>query len=198
MRTLTGYAAVFNKPSKNLGGFVEVIAPGAFTQTITQRDVLALVSHDATRLLGRTSSGTLRLSEEDLGLRYELDLPDTTEGRDLAAMVARGDIRGSSVGWLKANAKDSWGRSEQGYAQRTVHEVSLQNVGPTPIPAYEDTESVGALALRSLAEARNLDQQTVEAAAQADRLGELIEPPVDDDDEGRAKPTPVIRHMVRR
>jgi HK97 family phage prohead protease len=197
-QTLVGYGAVFGKLSQNLGGFVEVIQPRTFAQTITQRDILALVSHDVDRLLGRTSSGTLRLSEDEIGLRYELDLPDTTEGRDLAALVARGDIKGSSVGWFTASVQDSWGRTEQGYAMRTIREVSLRDVGPTPMPAYLDTEEVGALALRSLADARQLDPEDVSAAAREDRLAELIEPTAADDNEGRATPTPVIRRLARR
>lgn len=197
-QTLVGYGAVFGKLSQNLGGFVEVIEPRTFAQTITQRDVLALVSHDTDRLLGRTSSGTLRLAEDEVGLRYELDLPDTSEGRDLAALVARGDVRGSSVGWFTASVRDSWGTTDSGYAQRTIHEVSLRDVGPTPIPAYLDTEDVGALALRSLADARHLDPVDVAAAASEGRLAELIAPTVADDDEGRAQPTPIVRRLARR
>lgn len=188
-RILVGYAAMFDKLSQNLGGFVERIDPGAFAQTITQRDVLALVSHDPDRLLGRTSSGTLRLNEDDVGLRYELDLPDTVEGRDLSALVARGDIRGSSVGWFRASVKDTWGRTDSGYTVRSIHEVSLRDVGPTPNPAYLDTEDAGALALRSFAAAHDLAPELVAEAAADDRLAELMVTP-GDDSEGRATRTP--------
>lgn len=196
---LVGHAAVFGRHSQNLGGFVEVIEPGAFAQTITQRDILALVSHDMDRLLGRTSSGTLRVAEDDIGLRYELDLPDTTEGRDLAVHVARGDVRGSSVGWFTASVKDSWGQSETGYTQRTIHEVSLRDLGPTHQPAYLDTEDIGALALRSFAAATATDYETVKAAASEDRLAELFAGTTPDELEGRENRTPpVVRHFLLR
>lgn len=187
-RTVVGYAAMFDKLSQNMGGFVERISPGAFAQTITQRDILALVSHDPDRLLGRTSSGTLRLAEDEIGLRYELDLPDTVEGRDIAALVARGDVRGSSVGWFRASVKDSWSRTESGYTLRSVDEVSLRDVGPTPNPAYLDTEDAGALALRSFAAAHDLAPELVAEAAADDRLADLMSTP-DQVIDGRAKRT---------
>ena len=90
-RTLTGYAAVFNADTR-VGDFIERIAPGAFIRSLESgRDVLALADHDPKSVLGRTSSGTLALSEDSHGLAFTLTLPDTTAGRDLAALAARGD-----------------------------------------------------------------------------------------------------------
>jgi uncharacterized protein len=80
-RKLTGYAATYNVEAR-IADFVEVIRPGAFAGSLGQ-DILALVDHNPTRLLARTKSGTLRLSEDDKGLRFELDVPDTSDGRDI-------------------------------------------------------------------------------------------------------------------
>jgi HK97 family phage prohead protease len=91
-----GYGAVFNKLSQNLGGLVERVAPGAFTKTIAEADIRALFNHDPNYLLGRSAAGTLRLSEDGTGLPYEIDLPDTMAGRDVATMLERRDITGSS------------------------------------------------------------------------------------------------------
>jgi HK97 family phage prohead protease len=92
VRTASGYAAMFNSETEIAGAFREVIAPGAFAETLKSADVRALVDHDTGRVIGRMSAGTLRLSEDATGLRAEIDLPDTTEGRDLAVLLERGDI----------------------------------------------------------------------------------------------------------
>ena len=76
--TAIGYASVFDSLSQNLGGFVERVAPGAFRSTLNQADVRALFNHEPDHLLGRSGNGTLRLSEDERGLRYEVDLPATT------------------------------------------------------------------------------------------------------------------------
>ncbi|MDO9713826.1 HK97 family phage prohead protease [Paracraurococcus lichenis] len=112
-RRLEGYAAAFNSPA-NIGGFTEVVLPGAFAATLTaRRDVLALVDHDPSRLLARTGSGTLRLAEDARGLRFELDVPDTGLGRDVLALAERGDLGGMSFGfrvvderWPAANRRE--------------------------------------------------------------------------------------------
>ena len=94
---IAGYAAVFNMRSDLLGGFfVELIAPGAFDDVLAQ-DTRGLFNHDPNFLLGRTVSGTLRLSVDERGLSYEIDTPDTLTIRDLVvAPIARGDMSGSS------------------------------------------------------------------------------------------------------
>src|ERR1700678_1895575 len=123
-RTLTGYAAVYNSRSEDLGGFVETINPGAFTRALRDKqDVVALSEHDAKKgLLGRSSSGTLRLSEDSRGLRCEIDLPNTNLGNDIAESVSRGDIRGMSFGFVaKDQAWDNQGKT----TVRTLKDVDL-------------------------------------------------------------------------
>ncbi len=94
-KRISGYAAVYNSPSCDLGGFTEVIAPGAFDRCLgTNPDVACLHEHDRRQgLLGRTTSGTLRLSSDSLGLRFETDLPNTTLGNDVAESISRRSIR---------------------------------------------------------------------------------------------------------
>lgn len=140
---LVGYAAVFNRSSLDLGGFTEEIAPGAFRATIAADDVRALVDHDPSRIIGRMSAGTLRLSEDEQGLRMEIDIPNTTVGRDLRESVTRGDIRGASFGFRTIS--DEW-RMKDGLPHRILQEAKLRDVGPVTFPAYPDTQ----VAMRSL------------------------------------------------
>ena len=95
-RKLEGYAAVFNQSTRILD-FTETIAPGAFTDTLREnKDTLALVDHDASKLLGRTAAGTLKLSQDSKGLAFQIDTPDTTLAKDMLALAERGDIGGAS------------------------------------------------------------------------------------------------------
>jgi len=145
-RTLVGYAAIWNSDTTIGDYFVERIAPGAFTKAI-RGDILALVNHDSGRVVGRTKSGTLRLTEDDRGLAVEIDVPDTTDGNDLWKLVERGDISGMSFAFRAT--KQEWDESGE-MPHRTVIEAELYEVTATPIPAYPDT----TLAKRSLESAR--------------------------------------------
>ena len=93
---IVGYAATFNQSAEIGGYFTEVIAPGAFADAIAKDDVRAVFNHDENLVLGRTKSGTLRLFEDAIGLRYEIDPPDTQTARDLIESMRRGDISQSS------------------------------------------------------------------------------------------------------
>ncbi|GJD99479.1 HK97 family phage prohead protease [Methylobacterium isbiliense] len=110
-RRLTGLAAVFGVEARiadpSRGAIRERIAPGAFTASLAG-DVLALRDHDARRVLGRTKSGTLRLREDARGLAFELDLPDTSEGRDVLVMAERGDLGGMSFGFSVRPGGEVW------------------------------------------------------------------------------------------
>lgn len=142
-RRATGYAARFNSRSHDLGGFVEVIEPGAFAESLaTSRDIIATFNHDETRLLGRTSSGTLHVYEDERGLGYDLDLPDTTVGRDVAELLSRGDLTGSSFRF-RPQVVD-WDTTESGYPLRRVVTASLVELGPVTMPAYQESTAMGA------------------------------------------------------
>lgn len=145
-RTVAGYAALFNSEADIGGAFREVIAPGAFAGTLGS-DIRALVDHDSGRVIGRSTAGTLRLNEDDKGLAVEIDLPDTTDGRDLAVSLERGDISGMSFGFRVT--KDTWDETGD-MPMRTIQAVDLFEVSAVAFPAYDDT----SLALRSLENAK--------------------------------------------
>ncbi|NZD50532.1 HK97 family phage prohead protease [Rhizobium leguminosarum] len=141
-RTLIGYAAKFERLAMIGSYFKEQIAPGAFTAAIGG-DIRALVDHDPGRVIGRTKSGTLRLAEDGVGLRVEIDVPDTTDGNDLWVLVERGDISGMSFGFRVL--KETWDETGD-VPVRTIQAVELFEVSAVAWPAYEDT----TIGLRSL------------------------------------------------
>lgn len=144
---LVGYAAKFDTLSQNLGGFVETIAPGAFDKSIADNvRVMCRYNHDDAALLGTTEARTLTLSIDDVGLFYDVTLPETTWGRDCATLAARQDLRYSSFAFYCV--EDDWGFTEQGFPLRTVIRAQLADVAPVNSPAYLDT----SVAKRSLAE----------------------------------------------
>jgi HK97 family phage prohead protease len=136
-----GYAAVFNAPSNDLGGFIEIVRPGAFMRSLqsNRTDPLALVHHMPHLVLGRRSAGTLRVAEDGKGLSFEVDLPDTQTARDVAVSVERGDIRGASFAFSVAENGDKW-ESHGGQITRELLDVNLHEITITPTPAYPDTE----------------------------------------------------------
>ncbi len=159
-RTLVGYGAVFGKPSQDLGGFTEVIEPEAFNRTLGHGgDVLCCVNHDPNQLLGRSMSGTLKLSVDDVGVRYEVQVPDTSVGRDALAMAERGDLFGSSFSFAVKASGERW-ENVDGRNVRYLTEVALYELGPVVSPAYLDT----TVAARSMAS--YVDRAAADAAAE--------------------------------
>ena len=117
-RTVEGYASVFNSMSEDLG-FREVILPGAFSDVL-DNDVRALYNHDSNYLLARTTSGTLELKEDDKGLYYRFEMPNTSYGNDMLELFRRGDLTQSSFGFTVE--KDNW-RMEDGQQVRYIERV---------------------------------------------------------------------------
>lgn len=144
--TVVGYAALFGSHTIIGDTYREVIARGAFAETI-KGDVRALFNHDSGRVLGRTVAKTLRLAEDATGLATEIDLPDTTDGRDVATLIERGDISGMSFGFNVT--KQTWDETGD-MPTRTIEAVDLREVSPVTFPQYTDT----SIALRSLDAAR--------------------------------------------
>jgi HK97 family phage prohead protease len=139
-RKIVGYAAVFNSTT-DLGYFEERIKPGAFRRPIKeQQDVRALWNHDANFVLGRTKSGTLRLIEDEVGLRIEIDPPATQTARDLVESIRRGDVDQMSFAFIAV--KESWTDRQGMLPLRELEDVDLFDVSPVTYPAYQAT-SVG-------------------------------------------------------
>lgn len=143
--TLAGHAAVFGQTAQIRGGY-EAVAPEAFDAVLKRGDdVVALRDHDPALLLGRLSSGTLRVRTDDVGLAFEVDLPDTAYARDVRELVRRGDLRGASFGFVPGT--DVLGHAPDGKQLRTHTSVArLLDVSVVALPAYEGTDVV----LRSL------------------------------------------------
>jgi len=136
--TIRGYAAVYNSDSEWMGGFYEQIATGAFDE-VMDNDTRAYFNHDENLLLGRVSSGTLRLGSDERGLYYEVDLPNTSYANDLVELMKRGDVNQSSFAFLID--RDRW-EERDGKTYRIIEKVSrLLDVSPVAQPAYPDATS---------------------------------------------------------
>ena len=145
-----GYAAVYESPSNPIpsktGSFIERIARGAFRSILqTKPDCVMLLNHDQTKILGRTTSGTLVLNDDSRGLKFDCLLPPTQTGADIHAMVKRGDLNGCSFAFTVD--EDEWSEEKSvidravTYAKRVIKSFkSLVDVSLVTQPAYPGTE----------------------------------------------------------
>lgn len=155
---IIGYAAVFNSLSEDLGGFRETIQPGAFTRSLRDgADVRALIDHEAGKILGRRSAGTLELKANQKGLYVSIDPPATQYARDLMESMGRGDIREMSFAFRTRT--DEW-RMQEGEVIRELLDVDLLDVSVVTFPAYPATD----VAVRSLEVFRSKVAETTEQA----------------------------------
>jgi HK97 family phage prohead protease len=162
-REVIGYASVFTNTdgnpalSENLGGFREKIDPEAFNGVL-DNDVRALFNHDPNLILGRTTAGTLSLSVDERGLKYNFTAPDTTTGNDLLVNLENGNITQSSFGFIVE--EDDWDEDENGMTIRTIKKVGrLLDVSPVVYPAYPDAE-VGKRSLDNYRSKKQEKQET--------------------------------------
>jgi HK97 family phage prohead protease len=142
---VVGYAAKFGVLSLDLGDFVERIDPGAFSIVAERRgrrrplETRALWNHDPNFPLARYP-GTLRMNVDEIGLRYEFPVPDTTYGRDIASNIRAGIVKGSSFSFTVPGGGETWSQ-EDGRSVRTITAIdSLLDVGPVTFPAYPDAD----------------------------------------------------------
>ena len=134
-RKLSGYAATFDVEAR-IADFTEVIRRGAFDETLkVNPDILALVDHSPERLLARTRSGTLRLFEDRRGLAFEIDVPDTSDGRDILTLAERGDLGGMSFGFRVPDGGEVWQNRRRDLIRIDLKEISVVKSWP----AYPDT-----------------------------------------------------------
>jgi uncharacterized protein len=140
-KTLSGYAVKWEKKSHVLGyyyKFREQFQKGAFADSLKNDDQRFLWSHDTSKVLGRTKNNTLRLMEDGIGLRFEIDLPDTTLGDDTYKSIKRGDVDGVSFGFKAED--DDVVAPEDDLPIRTVKKAKLVEVSAVAFPAYPDSE----------------------------------------------------------
>jgi HK97 family phage prohead protease len=172
VRTISGYAVKWDTDSvvmRDYFGdeFVEQIAKGAFDESLRDKTIKALWSHDRTKVLGSTATRTLRLTADDTGLAFEVDLPDNTDGRDAWESISRGDVDGVSFGFRASKEKWSSEKREgkSPLYRRSVLNADLAEISPTPFPAYPDSE----VSVRSLDDYR----ESLKAAARAEAKRKL-------------------------
>jgi uncharacterized protein len=140
-RTLSGYAVKWEKKSVVMGyyrKFREQFRQGAFTESLQKEDQRFLWSHDTSKVLGRTKNNTLRLMEDSIGLRFELDLPKTTLGNDTFETIKRGDVDGVSFGFNMISEEIE--EPDDDLMLRTVTKAKLLEVSAVAFPAYPDSE----------------------------------------------------------
>jgi len=174
---IRGYAAVFESESQDLGGFVEIVERGAFDEVMRSNpDVFGKYNHE--RVIGRTSSGTMRLMVDERGLRYEIDPPRSAA--DVVELIERGDVRGSSFAFRSRPADEAWQRDANGRMIRRIKKFSfLGDAGPVDTPAYLATETYVSKRALETAREQRADSTVVEdseqrAAADSLSVGDFV------------------------
>jgi len=159
--TFEGYASVFNSRSENLGGFHEVVAPGAFKRSLQSRnDVKLLWNHDTGAVLGSTRAGSLTLTEDNVGLKVRAVLPNTTLGRDTAELIRTGLVDSMSFGF--SVVRDTW---DDTGTNRTLNSVRIHEASIVSFPAYSGT--AGTVSMRGLDRIAQRAQVDVDELADA-------------------------------
>jgi HK97 family phage prohead protease len=162
--TFEGYAAIFDSPSEPLP-FIERIKRGAFNRSLTKarNDIKLLWNHDTSAVLGSTRAGTLKLVEDNRGLKVTATLPNTTLGRDAAVLLKRGDVDSMSFGFSVPSGGDDW--NEDG-SERVLKSVRLHEVSIVAFPAYTSTAGTTSV--------RGLDKIAERASVSADDLADAM------------------------
>jgi len=166
---IEGYAAVFGQYSQNLGYFKEIIRKGAFLDSIEKDDIRALWNHDSNYVLGRNKSGTLKLEEDERGLKIQITVPDTQWANDMVTSIKRGDV--DQMSFAFETLSDEW-RKENGENVRELIKARLIDVSPVTYPAYLKT-SVSA---RSAFAALGIDMEELGNAISRAQNGQATDP----------------------
>ncbi|MED1642153.1 HK97 family phage prohead protease [Brevibacillus agri] len=173
-RTITG-SIKYNTDSAEMRDwygdtFVETLDKEAFKDSIASRNVVGLWSHDTAQVLGNTKSGTLRLTNTETELRFELDIPSTTVGNDAWELIQRGDVDGVSFGMRVT--KDKWTsekRDDKRIYKRLILNAELYEISPVAFPAYPANE----VATRSLEEFKASEKRAADQYEKEKMLLEL-------------------------
>ena len=161
-RNVEGYGIVFNKESRDLGGFTEIILPEAIEGVIEKSDVLALMNHNDDRgILARSvnGKGSLSMTVDAKGVKYGFESPHTALGDELVEGIKRKDITGSSFAFTTLPDGESWDRDKEGKVVRTIKKFDkIYDMSPCYREAYQDT----TVALRSLGEYNKISEGVIE------------------------------------
>jgi HK97 family phage prohead protease len=182
-RVLSGYGIVFHDPAnpgteyRMAGEWFERIDPTAADESLADpaKDITSTFNHTRDLILGRRSSGTLKLSKDATGIRYEVELPDTSAGRDVAALVERGDIRGSSFTFRELAYEQD--RSNDKHKVWNVRKLELIEIGPVTEPAYTATTTGFRMSedrAAKLAEIETQERANEAAAERRRRVASLL------------------------
>ena len=168
---IEGYVAKFNSVT-NFKGIREMILPGAFKDTLDKAkrgiiDLLALKDHDSKQVLGRTSNGTLKLTEDDVGLKVQIFPPESTLGRDTLSEVRSGHINGGSFGFITKSSD-----IDVHAGVRRLKGLDFEEITATGVPIYNDTHL--AVARRALEGIENIKDVAEEQILTEDRVRELV------------------------
>ena len=169
--TVTGYAAIWGAKATELRWFTEEIRKGAFTESLTKRDQVALAHHDWSKPLARRSAGSLKLSEDEKGLKVEFALPDTSDGRDLDVNIRNGNVKGFSFGMAVEGEEWSFAKGKGELDHRAVTKADLYEVSPVTMPAYD--ASLLSMAQRSLEKAKAEAKPAGDAVSLATRKAQV-------------------------
>lgn len=168
-KTIRGYVLKFNERSLLLWDeWYEKVCKGAFSRSLEENTIKALWNHNTDVVLGSTKSRTLSLKEDDEGLFFEIDLPNTSQARDLYESIKRGDVDGVSFGFYVRENGDKWEYlKEEDVYERTLLDIDLVEISPTAFPAYPSSEagtrSLEQRNLKTKEERHNMSKQKLEA-----------------------------------
>lgn len=139
---IKGYVVKFDDRSHLLyDEWYERVSKGAFAKSLEQNTIKALWNHNSDIVLGSTKSRTLILEEDDVGLRFELELPNSSQAKDIYESIRRGDVDGVSFGFYVRDNGDKWEYlKEEDVYERTLLDIDLIEISPTPFPAYPTSE----------------------------------------------------------
>jgi HK97 family phage prohead protease len=173
---LEGHASVFNSRSKLIFEdnrlFNEIISPNAFDNVLQEErlDVPMTYNHIRGMLLGRTKSNTLKLSKDEKGLKFRVEVPNTTTGNDVYELVKRGDLYENSFAFITDNA--SWSKDENGGDLRTINNIKkLVDISVVTNGAYANTD----VAARSFEETVKQPEPEVDAEVEKEKVKQELE-----------------------
>ena len=138
---IRGHAIVFDALSVVIWSFRERIRKGAFAESIEKDDIRSLWNHDSSRVLGRVQAGTMRCWEDDTGVAFSVEPPDTQAGQDALTSIRRGDVSQMSFGFRALPQGVEWSEDEDGQLIRTITKGTLYEVSPVTFPAYPQTSA---------------------------------------------------------